>query len=81
MFLEKKHIHKHIYIDVTKEMYDGVITSLRTIIEEINTFPIIISLHQGFDLRPYLFARYDLTRHIQDEVPWYILFADYIIFN
>lgn len=33
-------------------MYDEVITSVRIIGGETNTFPIIIYLHQGFGLSP-----------------------------
>ena len=40
-----------------------------------------IGLHQGSTLSPYLFALImdELTAHIQEEVPWCILFADDIV--
>lgn len=62
-------------------MYDGVITSVRIIRGETNIFSIIVGLHQEVALNPYLFALVinDITRHIQDEVPRSLLFADDIV--
>ena len=44
-------------------------------------FLITIGLHQGSTLSPFLFAIVmdELTRAIQDEIPWCMLFADDII--
>ena len=44
-------------------------------------FPIIINLHQGLALNPYLFTltTNKLTTHIQVEVPWCMLFANNIM--
>jgi len=69
------------YIDVIKDMYDGAMTIVRTTVGESNEFPIIVGLHQGSDLSPYLFALImdELTRQIQDEVPQCMLFADDIV--
>lgn len=39
-----------------KDMYNGVVTSVRAIEVEINAFPITIGLYQGFALNTYLFA-------------------------
>jgi len=35
-------------------------------------------LHQGLDLRPFLFTSFldELTKCIQDKVSWYMLFVD-----
>lgn len=54
-----------------------------TVGEENNMFPITIGLHQESALNLYLFALVldNRTRHIKDEVPWCMLFADDIIFN
>ena len=41
-------------------------------------FPITIGLYQGSSLSSYLFAFVmdELTKSIQKEVPWFMLFAD-----
>ena len=50
-------------------------TTVRTVVGETNSFPITVGLHQGSALSPYLFALVmnELTRHMQDEVPWCML--------
>ena len=69
------------YIDIIKDMYDGVVANIRTCESITSDFSIRIGLHQGSALSPFLFAIVmdELTRGIQDEIPWYILFADDII--
>lgn len=47
--LVKKRVHKW-YTDAIKDMYDGVITSLRTIKGETDTSPVTTDSHQGFAL-------------------------------
>ncbi|EXB95118.1 Serine/threonine-protein kinase SRPK [Morus notabilis] len=66
---------------VIKDMYDGVVTSVRTARGYTAKFPIRIGLHQGYALNPYLFTIVmdELTREIQDKVPWCILFVDDIV--
>ena len=48
---------------------------------ERNEFVIIVGLHQGSTLSPYLFVLVmdELTRHIQEEVSWCMLFADDVV--
>ena len=62
-----------------KDTYKGVVTSVRI---STSKFPIPIGLHQGSSLSPYLFALVmdDLTKLIPKEVPWWILFANNIVF-
>ena len=78
--LEKKRVCVA-YIEAIKDMYNRTVTSIRTISGEIKEFPITIGLHQGSALSPYLFALVidEITRHIQHEVPWCMLFADDIV--
>ena len=62
-------------------MYEGVVTIIRSPVGETNEFPIIVGLHQGSTLSSYFFALVmdELVRNIQDDVPWYMLFADDIM--
>ena len=62
-------------------MYDREITIIKTTIGETSEFSITIGLHQGSALSLYLFALVmdELTKHIQDDIPWCMLFADDIV--
>ena len=62
-------------------MYEGGQTSVRTPGEVSKDFTISLGLLQGSALSPFLFALVldELTRGIQDEVPWCMLFADDIV--
>ena len=44
------------YIDIIKDMYDGVVANIRTCGGLSSDFSITIGLHQGFALSPFLFA-------------------------
>ena len=61
-----------------KDMYNNVMTSIRTNDGNTDYFPIKIGLHQGSALSPYLFALVmdEVTRNIQGDIPWCMLFAD-----
>ena len=67
------------YMRVTKDMYDRVRARVMTLEGDTDDFPIDIGLHQGSV--PFLFTIVmdELTRGIQDEIPWYMLFADDIV--
>ncbi|XP_070022785.1 secreted RxLR effector protein 78-like [Nicotiana sylvestris] len=69
------------YISVIKDMYDDAKTRVRTEGGDSEHFPVVMGLHQGSSLSPFLFAlAMDvLSRHIQGEVPWCMLFADDIV--
>ncbi|XP_070042688.1 secreted RxLR effector protein 78-like [Nicotiana tomentosiformis] len=69
------------YVRLIKDMYDGVKTQVRTMGGDSDHFPIMMGLHQGSSLSPFLFALVMdvLTRRIQGEVPWCMLFADDIV--
>ena len=70
-----------IYIRTIKDIYEGLKTSVRTSIGDIKYFPIDIRLHQGLALSSFLFTiiMHDLTRVIQNAVPWCMFFADNIV--
>ena len=78
--LEKKGVTKR-YIEMIRDMYSEAMTTVRTVVGETNDFSITVGLHQGSALSPYLFVLVmdELTRHMQDEVPQGMLFADDIV--
>jgi hypothetical protein len=78
----QKHKVSTKYITLIKDMYDNVVISVRISDGNTNVFPINIGLHQGLTLSPYLFALVmdDITRDIQDGIPWRMLFADDVVF-
>jgi hypothetical protein len=69
------------YITLIKDMYDNVVTSVRTSDGDTNDFLINIGVHQGSVLSPYLFALVmdEVTRNIQGGITWYMLFADDVV--
>ena len=69
------------YIDAIRDMYEGSMTTIKTICGVTNEFPVTIGLYQGSSLSLYLFTLVidELTKNIQDEVPWCMLFADDIV--
>jgi len=69
------------YITLIKDMYDNVVTSVRTSDGDTDDFPISIGLHQGSALSPYLFdlVMDEVTRDIQGDIPWCMLFADDVV--
>lgn len=62
-------------------MYDEAKIRVRTEGEDSKHFPIKMGLHRGSALDPFLFAlvKDEFTQHIQEEVPWRLLFADNIL--
>ncbi|KAM3308849.1 hypothetical protein P3S67_010593 [Capsicum chacoense] len=70
-----------VYIRAIKDMYDGAKTQLRTAGGDSEHFPVLTGLHQGSTLSSFLFALVMnvLTRRIQGEVPWCMLFADDVV--
>jgi hypothetical protein len=69
------------YITLIKDIYDNVVTSVRTSDGDTNDFPANIGLHQRSALSLYLFALVmdKVTRDIQGGIPWCMLFADDVV--
>jgi hypothetical protein len=77
----QKHQVSTKYITLIKDMYDNIVTSVRTSDRDTNDVLINIGLHQGLVLSPYPFALVmdEVTRDIQDDIPWYMLFSDDVV--
>jgi hypothetical protein len=77
----QKHKVSTKYITLVKDMYDNVVTSVRTSDGDTNDFPINIWLHQGLALSPYLFALAmdEVIRDIQSGILWCMVFADDVV--
>jgi hypothetical protein len=69
------------YVTLIKDMYNNVVTSVRTNDGNTDYFPIKIWLHQGSALSPYLFALVidEVTRNIQGDIPWCMLFVNDVV--
>ena len=78
MFYPLPHLHlvkdKHKvstkYVGLIKDMYNNIVTSVRTSDGDTDDFPIMIGPHQGSALSPYLFALVmdEVTRDIQGDI-------------
>ena len=68
------------YVTLIKDMYNNVMTSVRTNDGNTDYFTIKIGLHQGSALSP-LFALVmdEVTKNIQGDIPWCILFANDVV--
>jgi Reverse transcriptase (RNA-dependent DNA polymerase) len=57
------------------------VTYVRVCDGESDIFPIKIGLHQGSALSPYIFTLVmdEITNDIQRDIPWCMLFADYVV--
>jgi hypothetical protein len=77
----QKHKVSTKYIALVKDIYDNVVTSVRTSDGNTNDFLINIGLYQGSALSPFLFALVmdEVTRDIQGGIPWCMLFTDDVV--
>ena len=59
------------YVGLIKDMYNNVVTRVRTSDGDTDDFLIRIALHQGSALSPYLFVLImdEVTRDIQGDIP------------
>jgi len=78
--LERKGVPAE-YTRLIRDMCEGVRTRVRIVIGDTKDFPIDIGLHQGSALSLFVFTLVidELTRGIQDDIPWCMLFADDIV--
>ena len=69
------------YVSIIKDMYEGVVTNVRTCGGLTNEFSITIEMHQGSALSHFLFAIVmdEITKSIHEDIPWCMLFADDIV--
>ncbi|GJZ32301.1 retrovirus-related pol polyprotein LINE-1 [Tanacetum coccineum] len=69
------------YSRVIKDMYEGAKTRVRTTVGNTNLFPMEVGLYQGSAINPYLFTLIldELSRGIQEDIPWCMIFADDIV--
>ena len=68
-------------VSIIRDMYEGVVTNVRTCGGLTNEFPITIRVHQGSTLSPFLFAVVmdKITKSIHEDIPWCMLFDDDIV--
>ena len=59
------------YVGLINDMYNNVVTRVRISDGDTDDFSIMIGLHQGSALSPYLFALLmdKVTRDIQEDIP------------
>ena len=71
LFENNKHKVPSKYVTLIKDMYNNVVTRVRTSDGDTDDFPIRIGLHQGSALSPYLFALVmdEVIRDIQGDIP------------
>ena len=62
-------------------MYEGSETVVRCAVGTTESFKVMVGLHQGSVLSPFLFAVImdRLTDEVRREPPWMMLFADDIV--
>ena len=68
-------------VSIIRDMYEGVVTNVRTCGGLTDEFPITIGVHQGSALSPFLFAIVmdEITKSIHEDIPWCMLFPDDIV--
>ena len=69
------------YVSIIRDMYEGVVTNVRTCGGLTDEFSITIAVHQGSTLSLFLFAIVmdEITKSIHEDIPWCMLFTDDIV--
>ena len=69
------------YVSIIRDMYEGVVTNVRTYGGLTDEFSITIRVHQGLTLSLFLFSiiKDEINKSIHEKIPWCMLFADDII--
>nr|GEY35284.1 retrovirus-related Pol polyprotein LINE-1 [Tanacetum cinerariifolium] len=69
------------YSRVIKDMFEGAKTRVRTTVGNTYFFSVEVGLHLGSIISPYLFNLIldELSRGIQKDIPWCMIFADDIV--
>ena len=68
-----KHKVSSKYVTLIEDMYNNVVTSVRTNDGNTDYFPIKIGLHQGSYLSPYALVMNEVTRNIQGDTLVYVV--------
>ncbi|XP_021995201.1 uncharacterized protein LOC110892339 [Helianthus annuus] len=78
--LEGRGLHGK-YVDIIKDTYDRTETGVRAPVGDTNFFPVEVGLHQWSTLSPFLLVVVldELSKLIQETVPWCVLFVDDIV--
>ena len=78
--LKKKGVPR-VYVKIIEEMYERASTRVRSVCGETEDFSVGVGVHQGSALSPYLFSLVmdEITKDIQGEVPWCMMFADDVV--
>ncbi|KAK3511279.1 hypothetical protein QTP70_034774, partial [Hemibagrus guttatus] len=69
------------YVRVVQDMYERSRTVVRCAVSHIKEFKVVVGLHQGSALSPFLFAIVmdQLSEEVRQESPWTMMFADDIM--
>ena len=77
----KKKVISLKYVSIIRDMYEEVVTNVKTYGDLTDEFSITIALHQGLTLSPFLCAIImdEITKSIHEDISWCMLFADDIV--